>query len=173
MALLIALKVRTLSYRFTQKAFIHPKSDVLTLRAKCIYIKTIFVHFYYWFYSFPSIFELHYWIFSIWMLAPLPRSKSECPGWCTPGDRVCLIMSSSGRPPSGSTDRIQKLRKEYYQARREGFTLYEDDEGRARLDYDFHWVSPCMPDSNHWIHLYWDHCEQNTAKNVLSISTYI
>lgn len=62
-ALLIALKVRTLSYLFTQKAFIHPKSDVLTLRAKCIYIKTIFVHFYYWFYSFPSIFELHYWIF--------------------------------------------------------------------------------------------------------------
>lgn len=42
MALLIALKVRTLSYLFTQKAFINPKSDVLTLRAKCIYIKTIF-----------------------------------------------------------------------------------------------------------------------------------
>lgn len=43
MALLIALKVRTLSYLFTQKAFINPKSDVLTLRAKCIYIKTIFL----------------------------------------------------------------------------------------------------------------------------------
>ncbi|XP_046940795.1 partitioning defective 3 homolog B isoform X4 [Lynx rufus] len=54
----------------------------------------------------------------------------------------------SGRPPSGSTDRIQKLRKEYYQARREGFTLYEDDEGRARLDYDFHWVSGKGPDGN-------------------------
>lgn len=44
---------------------------------------------------------------------------------------------------SGSADRIQKLRKEYYQARREGFALYEDDEGRARpSDYDLHWVSP-------------------------------
>uniref|UniRef100_A0A8I3P4J2 Partitioning defective 3 homolog B n=2 Tax=Canis lupus familiaris TaxID=9615 RepID=A0A8I3P4J2_CANLF len=52
----------------------------------------------------------------------------------------------SGRPTNGSTDRIQKLRKEYYQARREGFTLYEDDEGRARLDYDLHWVSGKGPD---------------------------
>ncbi|XP_044097332.1 partitioning defective 3 homolog B isoform X4 [Neovison vison] len=50
-----------------------------------------------------------------------------------------LVPAESGRPASGSTDRIQKLRKEYYQARREGFTLYEDDEGRARLDYDLHW----------------------------------
>ncbi|XP_073735749.1 partitioning defective 3 homolog B isoform X7 [Callorhinus ursinus] len=49
------------------------------------------------------------------------------------------VPVDSGRPASGSTDRIQKLRKEYYQARREGFTLYEDDEGRARLDYDLHW----------------------------------
>lgn len=53
-------------------------------------------------------------------------------------------MSRSGRPMSGSADRIQKLRKEYYQARREGFALYEDDEGRARPDYDLHWVSPCL-----------------------------
>ncbi|XP_046940793.1 partitioning defective 3 homolog B isoform X2 [Lynx rufus] len=59
-----------------------------------------------------------------------------------------LMPVDSGRPPSGSTDRIQKLRKEYYQARREGFTLYEDDEGRARLDYDFHWVSGKGPDGN-------------------------
>nr|XP_012594358.1 partitioning defective 3 homolog B [Microcebus murinus] len=45
------------------------------------------------------------------------------------------------RPSAGSTDRIQKLRKEYYQARREGFPLYEDDEGRARpSDYDLLWV---------------------------------
>ncbi|XP_040497677.1 partitioning defective 3 homolog B isoform X6 [Ursus maritimus] len=49
------------------------------------------------------------------------------------------VPADSGRPASGSTDRIQKLRKEYYQARREGFTFYEDDEGRARLDYDLHW----------------------------------
>uniref|UniRef100_H0WW76 Par-3 family cell polarity regulator beta n=1 Tax=Otolemur garnettii TaxID=30611 RepID=H0WW76_OTOGA len=55
----------------------------------------------------------------------------------------------SVRPPSGSTDRIQKLRKEYYQARREGFASYEDDEGRARQsDYDFLWVSGKGPDGN-------------------------
>ncbi|XP_054945606.1 partitioning defective 3 homolog B isoform X6 [Physeter macrocephalus] len=46
----------------------------------------------------------------------------------------------SGRSMSGSTDRIQKLRKEYYQARREAFALYEDSEGRARPDYDLHWI---------------------------------
>ncbi|XP_003406162.2 partitioning defective 3 homolog B isoform X4 [Loxodonta africana] len=55
----------------------------------------------------------------------------------------------SGRPTSGSSDRIQKLRKEYYQARREGFSLYEDDEGRARpSDYDLHWVSGKGPDGS-------------------------
>ncbi|XP_032715883.1 partitioning defective 3 homolog B [Lontra canadensis] len=59
-----------------------------------------------------------------------------------------LVPAESGRPASGSTDRIQKLRKEYYQARREGFTLYEDDEGRSRLDYDLHWVSGKGPDGN-------------------------
>ncbi|XP_040497653.1 partitioning defective 3 homolog B isoform X2 [Ursus maritimus] len=58
------------------------------------------------------------------------------------------VPADSGRPASGSTDRIQKLRKEYYQARREGFTFYEDDEGRARLDYDLHWVSGKGPDGN-------------------------
>ncbi|XP_045431531.1 partitioning defective 3 homolog B isoform X5 [Pipistrellus kuhlii] len=53
----------------------------------------------------------------------------------------------SSYPMSGGADRIQKLRKEYYQARREGFTLYEDDEGRARpSDYDLHWVSGKGPD---------------------------
>uniref|UniRef100_A0A8C9QAF8 Partitioning defective 3 homolog B n=1 Tax=Spermophilus dauricus TaxID=99837 RepID=A0A8C9QAF8_SPEDA len=55
----------------------------------------------------------------------------------------------SGHPMGGSTDRIQKLRKEYYQARREGFPLYEDEEGRARpSDYDLHWVSGKGPDGN-------------------------
>nr|XP_058910017.1 partitioning defective 3 homolog B isoform X10 [Kogia breviceps] len=54
----------------------------------------------------------------------------------------------SGRSMSGSTDRIQKLRKEYYQARREAFALYEDNEGRARPDYDLHWVSGKGPDGN-------------------------
>ncbi|XP_073663467.1 partitioning defective 3 homolog B isoform X3 [Tursiops truncatus] len=54
----------------------------------------------------------------------------------------------SGRSISGSTDRIQKLRKEYYQARREAFALCEDSEGRARPDYDLHWVSGKGPDGN-------------------------
>uniref|UniRef100_A0A8D1MX93 PDZ domain-containing protein n=1 Tax=Sus scrofa TaxID=9823 RepID=A0A8D1MX93_PIG len=58
------------------------------------------------------------------------------------------VPIDSGRPMSGSADRIQKLRKEYYQARREGFALYEDDEGRARPDYDLHWVSGKGPDGN-------------------------
>uniref|UniRef100_A0A8C5KPR5 Partitioning defective 3 homolog B n=1 Tax=Jaculus jaculus TaxID=51337 RepID=A0A8C5KPR5_JACJA len=57
--------------------------------------------------------------------------------------------ADSGRPMGGSTDRIQKLRKEYYQARREGFPVYEDEEGRARpSDYDLHWVSGKGPDGN-------------------------
>uniref|UniRef100_A0A9L0I5Z6 Partitioning defective 3 homolog B n=1 Tax=Equus asinus TaxID=9793 RepID=A0A9L0I5Z6_EQUAS len=56
---------------------------------------------------------------------------------------------ASGRPTSGSTDRIQKLRKEYYQARREGFASYEEDNGRARpSDYDLHWVSGMGPDGS-------------------------
>uniref|UniRef100_A0A2K6M8Y3 Partitioning defective 3 homolog B n=1 Tax=Rhinopithecus bieti TaxID=61621 RepID=A0A2K6M8Y3_RHIBE len=55
----------------------------------------------------------------------------------------------SGRPTGGSTDRIQKLRKEYYQARREGFPLYEDNEGRARpSEYDLLWVPGKGPDGN-------------------------
>ncbi|XP_040840467.1 partitioning defective 3 homolog B isoform X2 [Ochotona curzoniae] len=55
----------------------------------------------------------------------------------------------SGRPMSANTDRIQKLRKEYYQARREGFPLYEDGDGRARpSDYDLHWVSGKSPEGN-------------------------
>ncbi|KAM8789340.1 partitioning defective 3 homolog B isoform 2-T2 [Rhynchonycteris naso] len=59
------------------------------------------------------------------------------------------VPVDSGRPTSGSADRIQKLRKEYYQARREGFTSYEDDEGRSRpCDYDLHWVSGKGPDGN-------------------------
>uniref|UniRef100_A0A5F5PT99 Partitioning defective 3 homolog B n=1 Tax=Equus caballus TaxID=9796 RepID=A0A5F5PT99_HORSE len=56
---------------------------------------------------------------------------------------------ASGRPASGSADRIQKLRKEYYQARREGFASYEEDDGRARpSDYDLHWVSGMGPDGS-------------------------
>ncbi|XP_011903013.1 PREDICTED: partitioning defective 3 homolog B isoform X3 [Cercocebus atys] len=60
-----------------------------------------------------------------------------------------LAPADSGRPTGGSTDRIQKLRKEYYQARREGFPLYEDSEGRARpSEYDLLWVPGKGPDGN-------------------------
>ncbi|KAM7339411.1 hypothetical protein ACRRTK_000026 [Alexandromys fortis] len=49
-------------------------------------------------------------------------------------------MCYSGRPMTGNSDRIQKLRKEYYQARREGFPLYEDEEGRTGpCDHDLRW----------------------------------
>ncbi|XP_049628864.1 partitioning defective 3 homolog B [Suncus etruscus] len=60
-----------------------------------------------------------------------------------------LMPVDSGRAHGGSADRIQKLRKEYYQARREGFTLYDDEEGRARpSDYDLYWVPGKGPDGN-------------------------
>ncbi|XP_034353569.1 partitioning defective 3 homolog B [Arvicanthis niloticus] len=58
-------------------------------------------------------------------------------------------LADSGRPMAGTTDRIQKLRKEYYQARREGFLLYEDEDGRARpSDHDLRWVSGKAPDGS-------------------------
>ncbi|KAM9036460.1 partitioning defective 3 homolog B isoform 2-T2 [Sarcophilus harrisii] len=58
-------------------------------------------------------------------------------------------LADSGRPTSGCADRIQKLRKEYHQARREGFSLYEDEEVRARpSDYEQHWVSGKSPDGS-------------------------
>ncbi|XP_048200859.1 partitioning defective 3 homolog B isoform X2 [Perognathus longimembris pacificus] len=57
--------------------------------------------------------------------------------------------ADSGGPAGRSSDRIQKLRKEYYQARREGFPLYDDEEARTRpSDYDLHWVSGKGPDGN-------------------------
>nr|XP_021511802.1 partitioning defective 3 homolog B-like [Meriones unguiculatus] len=58
-------------------------------------------------------------------------------------------MCCSGRPVAGTTDRIQKLRKEYYQARREGFPFYENEEGRTRpSDHDLNWVSGKGPDGS-------------------------
>ncbi|XP_054236976.1 partitioning defective 3 homolog B [Indicator indicator] len=59
----------------------------------------------------------------------------------TPGDSGCTA--------GGNADRIQKLRKEYHQARREGLPFYEDDEGRTHLpDYDQHWVPGKGPDGS-------------------------
>uniref|UniRef100_A0A8C6GZ05 Par-3 family cell polarity regulator beta n=1 Tax=Mus spicilegus TaxID=10103 RepID=A0A8C6GZ05_MUSSI len=58
-------------------------------------------------------------------------------------------LADSGRPMVGTTDRIQKLRKEYYQARREGLLLYEDENTRARpSDHDLRWVSGKGPDGS-------------------------
>ncbi|XP_053137545.1 partitioning defective 3 homolog B isoform X2 [Hemicordylus capensis] len=53
----------------------------------------------------------------------------------------------SDRPAGGTADRIQKLRKEYHQARREGLPFYDEEEGKGRAsDYDQHWVSGKGPD---------------------------
>nr|XP_048314927.1 partitioning defective 3 homolog B isoform X3 [Myodes glareolus] len=58
-------------------------------------------------------------------------------------------LTDSGRPMTANSDRIQKLRKEYYQARREGFPLYEDEEGRAGpCDHDLRWVPGKGPDGS-------------------------
>ncbi|XP_059676130.1 partitioning defective 3 homolog B [Gavia stellata] len=59
----------------------------------------------------------------------------------TPGDSGCA--------GGGNADRIQKLRKEYHQARREGLPFYEDDEGRTQpSDYDQCWVPGKGPDGS-------------------------
>uniref|UniRef100_A0A8C0EXD3 Par-3 family cell polarity regulator beta n=1 Tax=Bubo bubo TaxID=30461 RepID=A0A8C0EXD3_BUBBB len=59
----------------------------------------------------------------------------------TPGDSGCT--------GGGNADRIQKLRKEYHQARREGLPFYEDDEGRTQpSDYDQRWVPGKGPDGS-------------------------
>nr|XP_032635113.1 partitioning defective 3 homolog B [Chelonoidis abingdonii] len=62
--------------------------------------------------------------------------------------------ADSGCPAGGNADRIQKLRKEYHQARRDGLAFYEDDEMRTwSSDYDQHWVSGKGPDgSSHNLH---------------------
>ncbi|KAM9548126.1 partitioning defective 3 homolog B isoform 4-T4 [Guaruba guarouba] len=55
----------------------------------------------------------------------------------------------SGCTGGGNADRIQKLRKEYHQARREGLPFYEDDEGRTQpSDYEQRWVPGKGPDGS-------------------------
>ncbi|XP_071977194.1 partitioning defective 3 homolog B isoform X3 [Engystomops pustulosus] len=47
----------------------------------------------------------------------------------------------SGHPTSGNVDRIQQLRMEYQQAKREGFSLYESEDVPGRfLEYEQSWV---------------------------------
>lgn len=60
---------------------------------------------------------------------------------CTYERYLPFFISLSGCAGGGNADRIQKLRKEYHQARREGLPFYEDDEVRTQpSDYDQHWV---------------------------------
>ncbi|NXI47213.1 PAR3L protein, partial [Galbula dea] len=57
--------------------------------------------------------------------------------------------ADSGYTGGGNADRIQKLRKEYHQARREGLPFYEDDEGRTQpSDYEQCWVPGKGPDGS-------------------------
>ncbi|XP_064371335.1 partitioning defective 3 homolog B isoform X7 [Dromaius novaehollandiae] len=59
----------------------------------------------------------------------------------TPGDSSC--------PGAVNADRIQKLRKEYHQARREGLPFYEEDEGRTQpSEYEQRWVPGKGPDGS-------------------------
>ncbi|NXF00865.1 PAR3L protein, partial [Smithornis capensis] len=59
------------------------------------------------------------------------------------------ISGDSGCTGSGNADRIQRLRKEYHQARREGLPFYEEDDGRTQLlDYDQRWVPGKGPDGS-------------------------
>uniref|UniRef100_A0A8C3M4S1 Par-3 family cell polarity regulator beta n=1 Tax=Chrysolophus pictus TaxID=9089 RepID=A0A8C3M4S1_CHRPC len=59
------------------------------------------------------------------------------------------VPGDSGCAGGGNADRIQKLRKEYHQARREGLPFYEDDEGRTQLsDCDHRWVPGKGPDGS-------------------------
>lgn len=66
---------------------------------------------------------------------------------CTYEFYLAFFIFLSGCTGGGNADRIQKLRKEYHQARREGLPFYEDDEGRTQpSDYDQRWVGPqCDP----------------------------
>ncbi|XP_063285880.1 partitioning defective 3 homolog B isoform X1 [Pelobates fuscus] len=55
----------------------------------------------------------------------------------------------SVRSTSGNADRIQQLRMEYYQARRDGFPMYEDESGMERpLDYEQNWMASRLPDGS-------------------------
>lgn len=64
---------------------------------------------------------------------------------CVHGFYLAFFVFPSGCTGGGNADRIQKLRKEYHQARREGLPFYEDDEGRTQpADYDQRWVGSTM-----------------------------
>ncbi|XP_075036292.1 partitioning defective 3 homolog B isoform X2 [Mixophyes fleayi] len=56
----------------------------------------------------------------------------------------------SGRSSSGNGDRIQQLRMEYQQAKRDGFPLYENEDVAGRpVDYEQNWVSARGPGGAH------------------------
>ncbi|XP_071603112.1 partitioning defective 3 homolog B isoform X4 [Heliangelus exortis] len=71
--------------------------------------------------------------------------------------------ADSGCTGARNADRIQKLRKEYHQARREGLPVYEDDEGRTQpSDYEQHWVPGKGPDGSSY-NLYFEGMERQYA----------
>uniref|UniRef100_A0ACB8G1K5 Uncharacterized protein n=1 Tax=Sphaerodactylus townsendi TaxID=933632 RepID=A0ACB8G1K5_9SAUR len=77
-----------------------------------------------------------------------PHYKDIMSGPCGTASGVQAWRTLSDRPTGGTADRIQKLRKEYHQARREGVPFYDEDEGRGRpTEYDQHWS--CL----RWLHL--------------------
>ncbi|XP_030065754.1 partitioning defective 3 homolog B isoform X2 [Microcaecilia unicolor] len=79
----------------------------------------------------------------------MPAEREHIDGLYAKINKKQHPAADSGRPIAGNADRIQQLRKEYHQARREGFTLYEDDEGRMRpSDYEQHWVSGIGAEGN-------------------------
>ncbi|XP_065606459.1 partitioning defective 3 homolog B [Cyrtonyx montezumae] len=73
------------------------------------------------------------------------------------------VPGDSGCAGGGNADRIQKLRKEYHQARREGLPFYEDDEGRTQLsDCDHRWVPGKGPDGSSY-NLHYEGVERQYA----------
>ncbi|OXB64308.1 hypothetical protein ASZ78_005960 [Callipepla squamata] len=73
------------------------------------------------------------------------------------------VPGDSGCAGGGNADRIQKLRKEYHQARREGLPFYEDDEGRTQLsDCDHRWVPGKGPDGSSY-NLHYEGMERQYA----------
>nr|XP_033800920.1 partitioning defective 3 homolog B isoform X2 [Geotrypetes seraphini] len=79
----------------------------------------------------------------------MPTEREHIDGLYAKINKKQHPAAESGRPTAGNADRIQQLRKEYHQARREGFILYEDDEGQIRpSDYEQHWVSGIGAEGN-------------------------
>ncbi|KAJ7408053.1 hypothetical protein WISP_122982 [Willisornis vidua] len=83
------------------------------------------------------------------------------------------ISGDSGCTGGGNADRIQRLRKEYHQARREGLPFYEEDEGRAQLsDYEQRWVPGKGPDGSSY-NLHFEGMERQYASLPRSLIEHV